>query len=324
MPDGAYRVLAVLDLTGNGEVDPGEPVGRYGQPNAVFVRGGAPVGGVVIHLQSPFAEVRLSNAWASPRQAAPSGSVNLRVSSDGADTVFAQVRPADAEAGTGTRVDLFDDGLHDDGAAGDGVYGGSFAVPTAATGDFTSISATDLAPATCWWISPPPATGVQPERGGPGEPLREVARLKIDAAGNGQSASPWERPSTALLRRAHLHTAPGPERALFDLWRTQCRGPVPDAVMGAFAAPDHAVVPRLSLCPRGYARRGSGHTLSHFLDAGGRLFLTGQDLAQAAEGSYFDRFDVMLRQYTRGLLPRTLSSWRAWRRSADGSAAFPH
>jgi uncharacterized protein (DUF2141 family) len=114
VPDGQYHVLAVMDLNGNGQVDPGEPVGKYGQPNAVFVAGGAPVAGVSFVLHLPMAGVELGKGLVLPQMAAPGGTVAVRVTATGADEVSAEVHDPSTGAVL-SKAPLYDDGQHGDG-----------------------------------------------------------------------------------------------------------------------------------------------------------------------------------------------------------------
>ena len=139
VPDGQYHVFAVMDLNQNDQVDPGEPVGKFGKPNAVFVRNGSAVTGVHLVLQVPFAELDLSLGRVTPQQVAPGGTLHLALSARGADRVEAEV--FDAANGTSVGiVELADDGAHNDGTASDGLYAATFVAPAVA-GDYVGTSA---------------------------------------------------------------------------------------------------------------------------------------------------------------------------------------
>ncbi len=319
VPDGQYHLLAVLDQNGNGQVDPGEPTGKHGQPNAVFVTGGAAVTGVDITLRLPFAAPQLAAGHAAPRQVAPGASVRLRVQATGAQSVAAEVRDAETGASLGT-IPLLDDGTHGDGAAADGLYGGTFVVPAGAPRDCTVdfIAADEqgnrvIAAAAAGFATAPFTPGA--------EVLFLSANadrhlLQVDQQGNtetGLAMAPAERLSVERYYTDALRVA----GRRFDVWRTVCRGPVDPATLMAYAGANQAVVIAWPYAEASDAVFTAREAIVQFLEAGGRLFLSGQDFGWSAEGNDGSRFDVLFRQYLHAGLVSDYGSFELEGRPAD-------
>lgn len=300
VPDGQYHLFAVMDLNQNDQVDPGEPVGKFGKPNAVFVRGGSAVTGVQIVLQVPFAELDLSLGRVTPQQVAPGGTLHLAVTAIGADRVEAEVFDAATGASMGI-VELADDGTRNDGTANDGLYAATFVAPTTAGDYVVDFRAKDAEGNWTVRVNCAGFTTAPFQKTAPVLLLNvaaDLAELRIDTLGNATGGKLYAAPvRDAASVECYYAEALSAAGVTFDVWRTICRGPIDAQTLGAYAGPDSVVVVAWPYqTPEGIPSLDGG-IFAHFLDAGGRLFLSGQDVAWDAEGDDLYRFDPVFREY---------------------------
>jgi protocatechuate 3,4-dioxygenase beta subunit/5-hydroxyisourate hydrolase-like protein (transthyretin family) len=300
VPDGQYHVFAVMDLNQNDQVDPGEPVGKFGKPNAVFVRNGSAVTGVHLVLQVPFAELDLSLGRVTPQQVAPGGTLHLALSARGADRVEAEV--FDAANGTSVGiVELADDGAHNDGTASDGLYAATFVAPAVAGDYVVDFRARDAQGNWTVHVNGAGFTTAPFQKRAPVLLLNvaaDLADLRIDAQGNVTGGELYAAPlRDAASVESYYAEALSAAGVTFDVWRTICRGPIDPGVLSAYAGPDSVVVVAWPYqVPEGIPGL-DGEIFAQFLDAGGRLFVSGQDVAWDAEGDDPYRFDPVFREY---------------------------
>ncbi len=218
----------------------------------------------VVDNVGPF----LSDKSVSPKITAPSSPVTLTATlldGAGVSVVTATVRSSDNSIVTG--FPMYDDGLHGDGEAGDRTYGAVWTTPAVARDFIAGFAAVD----------------------GLGYRSEYPDQL-------GFTTRSFSRHSNILLVIDELNepgfdvfytNALGANGFAYDLWYTFYRGSVPDSVILNYvpciviwAVPEQGMLND----PQDPSAR---NTLMYYLDQGGKLFVTGQDVGYYVHDSPF-------------------------------------
>ena len=195
----------------------------------------------------------------SPKITAPSGVITLTATlHDGAGVAWVTATVRSADNSISTEFAMHDDGLHGDGAAGDRTYGIVWTSPSVAYDFVAGFKAVDNLGYSREYPD---------EIGFTTRSFSRHANIllvidEVDEAG-------FDEYYTAAL---------GANGFAYDLWYTFYRGPVPDSVILNYlpciviwAVPERGVLND----PEDPSAR---NTLEDYLDGGGKLFVTGQDI----------------------------------------------
>jgi len=201
----------------------------------------------------------LGDKSVTPKIAAPSGQITLTATlldGAGVNLVTATVRSSDNSIVT--QFPMYDDGLHGDGGAGDGKFGAVWTTPSVAHDFIAGFQARD----------------------GLGNVSEYPDQIGFTTRG-------FSRHSNILLVIDELNEpgldvfyteALGANGFAYDLWYTFYRGSVPDSVILNYvpciviwAVPERGMLND----PENPSAR---NTLMSYLDQGGKLFVTGQDI----------------------------------------------
>jgi hypothetical protein len=201
----------------------------------------------------------LIDSTVSPKISTPSGVVTLTATMhDGAGVAAVTSTVRSSDNSISTEFAMYDDGAHGDGASGDRTYGAIWTTPSVAYDFVAGFKAVDNLGHSREYTDKEGFT------------TRSFSRhanilLVIDEV----NAAGFDNYYTAAL---------GANGFAYDLWYTFYRGPVPDGVILNYlpciviwAVPEQGVLND----PENPSAR---NTLTDYLDQGGKLFITGQDI----------------------------------------------
>jgi len=233
------RTLVIFELDGDGSA-----VLERADPELVTTR----LSDVTVHPATPATGQRVS--------------FTARTCREGVTAVTVILRPAGTDA-QGTAVPLYDDGFHDDGASGDGLWGGSATVEEPANilvdlsanlvggGEITYQQASWFSAAEGkWYVSP---SGNDSDPGSYAEPFQTIAHaVQVAFPGDTIVAAPGEYPESVVINKGALEIAvsgsPGDDVSVSELRVEYGTGTIISGLSCQFAGAYHASAPIFAFC----------------------------------------------------------------------------